>query len=190
MVQVENKYGSYGEDHVYTAGLRDILRAYFEVPLYTNNGGEAPGVLAAINGNPWSGFAAREKYITDKSEVGPLMDGEYYTLAPDFWGVDNVQNTTVGRPGQIAQFVTDLDYVLGSNNSISLHMFHGGTNSASRTVPSGRILRPASLRVMITGPRWMRAGTRMICIPLCGIRFPSMSRRAASPNLPIICLVS
>ncbi|KAI0098694.1 family 35 glycoside hydrolase [Nemania sp. FL0031] len=136
MVQVENEYGSYGEDHVYTTGLRDILRANFEVPLYTNDGGvdwtlaggEVDEVLAEIDGDPWSGFAAREKYITRESELGPLMDGEYYTLAPDFWGADNVHNTTVGRPGQIAQFVTDLDYVLGANNSISLYMFHGGTN--------------------------------------------------------------
>ncbi|KAI0412456.1 family 35 glycoside hydrolase [Xylaria grammica] len=136
MVQVENEYGSYGEDHVYTTGLRDILRNNFDVPLYTNDGGvdwtlaggEVPEVLAEIDGDPWSGFAAREKYITTESELGPLMDGEYYTLAPDFWGADNVHNTTVGRPGQIAQFVTDLDYVLGANNSISLYMFHGGTN--------------------------------------------------------------
>ncbi|KAI3322572.1 glycoside hydrolase family 35 protein [Xylariaceae sp. AK1471] len=136
MVQVENEYGSYGEDHVYTSGLRDILRRNFEVPLYTNDGGvdwtlsggEVPGVLAEIDGDPWSGFAAREKYITEQSELGPLMDGEYYTLAPDFWGADNVHNTTVGRPSQIAQFVTDLDYVLGANSSISLYMFHGGTN--------------------------------------------------------------
>ncbi|KAI1421556.1 family 35 glycoside hydrolase [Xylaria sp. FL1777] len=136
MVQVENEYGSYGEDHVYTTGLRDILRKNFEVPLYTNDGGvdwtlaggEVPEVLAEIDGDPWSGFAAREKYITSESELGPLMDGEYYTLAPDFWGADNVHNTTIGRPGQIAQFVTDLDYVLGANNSISLYMFHGGTN--------------------------------------------------------------
>ncbi|KAI0434437.1 family 35 glycoside hydrolase [Xylaria sp. FL1042] len=136
MVQVENEYGSYGEDHVYTTGLRDILRDNFEVPLYTNDGGvdwtlaggEVPEVLAEIDGDPWSGFAAREKYVTTESELGPLMDGEYYTLAPDFWGADNVHNTTVGRPQQIAQFVTDLDYVLGANNSISLYMFHGGTN--------------------------------------------------------------
>ncbi|KAI1178652.1 family 35 glycoside hydrolase [Nemania sp. FL0916] len=136
MVQVENEYGSYGEDHVYTTGLRDILRENFDVPLYTNDGGvdwtlaggEVPGVLAEIDGDPWSGFAARDKYITDESELGPLMDGEYYTLAPDFWGANNVHNTTVGRPSQITQFVTDLDYVLGANNSISLYMFHGGTN--------------------------------------------------------------
>ncbi|KAI0008119.1 family 35 glycoside hydrolase [Xylariaceae sp. FL0662B] len=136
MVQVENEYGSYGENHDYTQGLRDILLANFEVPLYTNDGGvdwtlkggEVPGVLAEIDGDPWSGFAARDQYITDPSELGPLLNGEYYTLAPDFWGSENPHNTSVGRPSQIEQFVKDLDYVLGANNSISLYMFHGGTN--------------------------------------------------------------
>ncbi|KAI0137978.1 glycoside hydrolase family 35 protein [Hypoxylon sp. NC0597] len=136
MVQVENEYGSYGEDHNYTQGLRDILLENFEVPLYTNDGGvewtlkggEVPGVLAEIDGDPRSGFAARDRYITDPTELGPLLDGEYYTFAPDFWGSGNPHNTAVGRPSQIQQFVSDLDYVLGANNSISLYMFHGGTN--------------------------------------------------------------
>ncbi|KAI1389448.1 glycoside hydrolase family 35 protein [Hypoxylon trugodes] len=136
MVQVENEYGSYGEDHNYTQGLRDILKENFEVPLYTNDGGvdwtlrggEVPGVLAEIDGDPRSGFAARDRYITDPTELGPLLDGEYYTFAPDYWGPGNKHNTAVGNPSQIQQFVSDLDYVLGANNSISLYMFHGGTN--------------------------------------------------------------
>ncbi|KAI1662766.1 glycoside hydrolase family 35 protein [Daldinia decipiens] len=136
MVQVENEYGSYGEDHTYTQGLRDILLENFEVPLYTNDGGvdwtlkggEVPGVLAAIDGDPRSGFAARDQYVTDPTELGPLLDGEYYTSGPDYWGSENLHNTAVGNPSQIQQYVNDLDYVLGENNSISLYMFHGGTN--------------------------------------------------------------
>ncbi|KAL7623340.1 hypothetical protein AAE478_007021 [Parahypoxylon ruwenzoriense] len=136
MVQVENEYGSYGEDHEYMQALRDILRENFEVPLYTNDGGvdwtlrggEVPGVLAAIDGDPRSGFAARDRYITDPSELGPLLDGEYYTFGPDFWGSENVHQTSEGRPSQVQRFVEDLDYVLEANNSISLYMFHGGTN--------------------------------------------------------------
>ncbi|KAI1442654.1 glycoside hydrolase family 35 protein [Annulohypoxylon stygium] len=136
MVQVENEYGSYGTDHNYTQGLRDILKRNFEVPLYTNDGGvdwtlaggEVPGVLAEIDGDPRSGFAARDRYITDVTELGPLLDGEYYTFAPDFWGSANAHNTAVGNPSQIQALVSDLDFVLGANNSISLYMFHGGTN--------------------------------------------------------------
>ncbi|KAI0881803.1 glycosyl hydrolases family 35-domain-containing protein [Annulohypoxylon maeteangense] len=136
MVQVENEYGSYGTDHGYTRALRDVLRGVFEVPLYTNDGGvewtlaggEVPGVLAAIDGDPRSGFAARDRYITDQSELGPLLDGEYYTTGPDFWGSANTHTTAVGNPSLIRQYVEDLDFVLGAGSSISLYMFHGGSN--------------------------------------------------------------
>ncbi|KAI1805184.1 glycoside hydrolase family 35 protein [Daldinia bambusicola] len=136
MVQVENEYGSYGEDHEYTRRLRDILRDNFEVPLYTNDGGvewtlrggEVPGVLAEIDGDPRSGFAARDRYIREPGELGPLLDGEYYTTGPDFWGSGSPHNTGAGDPAQIQRYVDDLDFVLGANNSISLYMFHGGTN--------------------------------------------------------------
>ena len=36
MVQVENEYGSYGTDHKYTAALRNIFQANFDVPLFTD----------------------------------------------------------------------------------------------------------------------------------------------------------
>lgn len=138
MIQVENEYGSYGDDHNYTAALRDILRANFEgMTLYTNDGGvnwtleggEVPTVLAEIDGDPSSGFKARQMYVTDPTELGPLLDGEYYTWAPDQWGSYNPHNTTVGNPADVEQFVKDLDFVLGNSSaSISLYMFHGGTN--------------------------------------------------------------
>lgn len=136
MVQVENEYGSYGSNHNYTLAVRDILLRNFDVPLYTNDGGveftliggTVPDVLAEIDGDPSSGFRARNEYITDPSKLGPLLDGEYYTLAPDTWGSSNTHNTVDGNPSTVDQFVKDLSYVLGSNNSISLYMFHGGTN--------------------------------------------------------------
>ena len=137
MVQVENEYGSFGDDHQYIAALRDILRQNFDVPLYTNDGGvdwtleggSIPGALAEVDGDPSSGFNARMLYINDTSELGPLLDGEYYTWAPDQWGSHNPHNTTVGNPKDVQQFVKDIDYVLGNMSaSISFYMVHGGTN--------------------------------------------------------------
>ncbi|KAF2095337.1 putative beta-calactosidase [Rhizodiscina lignyota] len=138
MIQVENEYGSFGDEHNYTSALRDMLRENFEgMTLYTNDGGvdwtleggEVHTVLAEIDGDPTSGFKSRELYINDTTELGPLLDGEYYTWAPDQWGSYNPHNTTVGNPADVEQFVKDLDYVLGNQSaSISLYMFHGGTN--------------------------------------------------------------
>lgn len=67
-----------------------------------------------------SGFAARDRYITDPTKLGPLLDGEYYTLAPDTWGSENPHNTA--KDTDVARFVQDLDWVLGANNSISLYV--------------------------------------------------------------------
>lgn len=89
---------------------------------WTLAGGQVPGVLAETDGDPKAGFAARDEFITDPSELGPLLDGEYYTYAPDYWGSNNPHNTVVGNPAQVARFVDDLDYVLGANNSISLYV--------------------------------------------------------------------
>lgn len=138
MVQVENEYGSFGDNHNYTSALRDILRTNFEgMTLYTNDGGvdwtlkggEVPNVLAEIDGDPVSGFRARGMYITNPTELGPLLDGEYYTWAPDQWGSYNNHNATVEDSAEVTQFVRDIDFVLGNSSaSISLYMFHGGTN--------------------------------------------------------------
>ncbi|KAJ9224600.1 CAZyme family GH35 [Paecilomyces variotii] len=139
MVQVENEYGSYGDNHNYTASMRDILRRNLDhgTILYTNDGGvqldleggNVPDVLAEIDGDPASGFEARDTYISDRSELGPLLDGEYYTLAPDQWGSNATHNDPEeGDQNNIEGFVKDLDFILGGNNSISLYMFHGGTN--------------------------------------------------------------
>lgn len=89
---------------------------------WTLAGGSVPGVLAETDGDPQSGFAARDEFITDPSQLGPLLDGEYYTWAPDTWGSENTHNTVVGNPSQVAQFVDDLDFVLSANNSISLYV--------------------------------------------------------------------
>jgi hypothetical protein len=136
MVQVENEYGSYGANHNYTAALRDILLDNYDVPLYTNDGsedwtlfdGSVPGVLAEIDGGPTYGFPARDLYITDPDQLGPLLDGEYYTLAPDNWGANVAHQTTVGNPDLVEGFESDMNFVLNASNSISLYMFHGGTN--------------------------------------------------------------
>lgn len=89
---------------------------------WTLAGGSVPGVLAETDGDPTSGFAARDEYITDSSMLGPLLDGEYYTFAPDTWGSKNAHNTVGGNPSQVAQFVSDLNFVLAANNSISLYV--------------------------------------------------------------------
>lgn len=155
MVQVENEYGSYGEDHKYTAAVRDIVRENFEVVLYTNDGGGAdwtlkggqiPGVLAAVDGGAYA-LPSRDEFITDESSLGPLLNGgslnapypsldntlnlflEYYTWTFDIWGSHNPHNTIETNEAAVQQILEDIPYHLSNwSASISFYMVHGGTN--------------------------------------------------------------
>lgn len=137
MVQVENEYGSYGDNHRYIAALRDMFKAAFGLPLYTNDGGsqsmleggQIPGALAETDGNsPQGGFAARDKYVTEPSSLGPQLDGEYYITWLDQWGSERPYQTDVGNAVQTKKIQSDLEWILAHNGSFSIYMFHGGTN--------------------------------------------------------------
>ncbi|KAJ5655948.1 hypothetical protein N7507_007898 [Penicillium longicatenatum] len=136
MAQVENEYGSYGDDHVYISALRDMMSQAYGVPLYTNDGGQKsmliggqiPGALAETDGSPQTGFAARNEYVTDPSSLGPQLDGEYYVTWLDQWASNYTHETDVGNTDAITQVTSDLDWILKNDSSFSIYMFHGGTN--------------------------------------------------------------
>lgn len=125
MVQVENEYGSYSNDKVYLDALRKaILDAGFNAPLMTcDGGGQMPagyleGALPTING------AVGEDIITtvDKFQKGgPYFVAEFYPAWFDVWGK---RHSKVDLKNPTAQ----LDWMLAHNVSVSLYMFHGGTN--------------------------------------------------------------
>ena len=135
MAQIENEYGSYGSDHGYMEAIRDIMTDAFDITLYTNDGGygpdivggSLPGTLAETDGDPKSGFAARDQYA-DPSSLGPQLDGEYYITWLDLWASNSTYETDVGSPSAIASIQQDLGWTLANNHSFSIYMFHGGTN--------------------------------------------------------------
>lgn len=47
----------------------------------------------------------------------PLLDGEYYTIAPDNWGANVPHQTTVGFPSLVEGIVSDVEFVLNASNS-------------------------------------------------------------------------
>ncbi|KAJ3497436.1 hypothetical protein NLG97_g1904 [Lecanicillium saksenae] len=136
MTQLENEYGSFGKDKEYLAALAAILRDNFDVFLYTNDGGgqsyleggQLHGVLAVIDGDSKTGFAARDKYVTDPTSLGPQLNGEYYITWIDQWGSDYPHQQISGSQASIDKAVEDLDWTLAGNYSFSIYMFHGGTN--------------------------------------------------------------
>ncbi|KAJ5515781.1 hypothetical protein N7527_007341 [Penicillium freii] len=136
MVQIENEYGSYGSDHEYLGALKDIFTAAFDVPFYTNDGGtqamleggQISGVLAETDGDVYDGFAARDKYVTDPTSLGPQLDGEYYITWLDQWASNYTHKSNVGDKEATDKITKDIKWLINNNGSFNLFMFHGGTN--------------------------------------------------------------
>lgn len=128
LMQVENEYGSYGDETAYLAALRDEMRRDgVTVPLIHSDGpagdmladGEAPGTLATAN---FGSKAAEQLGVLRRHlKEGPLMCTEFWVGWFDAWG-DKAHHTTL--PADCAK---ELDDIL-ARGSVNIYMFHGGTN--------------------------------------------------------------
>lgn len=127
-VQVENEYGSFGNDKAYLARIRDALKdaGLEEAMLYTADGGDQlpdgtlPDLPAVVNFAP--GEAKAEFAKLQRFRPGaPVMSGEYWDGWFDHWGEKHHDTNT----GQQAQ---ELDWILSQGYSINLYMVHGGTS--------------------------------------------------------------
>lgn len=125
MVQVENEYGSYGNDKEYIGKIRDYLKeGGFDVPLFTCDGPTQlkkdvrEDVFSVVNfgSDPEKSF----KSLKDIRPKGPMMCGEYYPGWFDSWG----QAHHTGESGRIC---TELSWMLDHRASFSIYMVHGGT---------------------------------------------------------------
>lgn len=127
-VQVENEYGSFGDDHAYMEGLKKLLQTTGMAPavLYTADGpekianGALPELPAVINfgtGEAKPSFAVLDRLRPD----GPHMSGEYWAGWFDHWGEKH--HETSGE-----KEAAELEWMLGQGYSISMYMFHGGTS--------------------------------------------------------------
>jgi len=127
-VQVENEYGSYGDDAAYLSWLRDALveRGVTEL-LYTADGptdlmldgGSIPGVLATAT----FGSKAREASELLRSRRGgePFLCAEFWNGWFDHWGELHHVRTVLSADAT-------LDEILDAGGSVSIYMAHGGTN--------------------------------------------------------------
>lgn len=127
-VQIENEYGSYGDDQAY---LQEVKKIYEEnevdVCLFTSDGpgyfmlsgGTIPGVLATVNfgSNPKGNFELLRKFQPD----APLMCTEYWNGWFDHWYEKHHKRDSADT----AQVYREM---LEMGASVSFYMFHGGTN--------------------------------------------------------------
>lgn len=125
MVQVENEYGSRGDDTAYMGDLRQgLIDAGFNVPLFDCDPpndlkkGHRSDVFPVVNfgSDPRGGF----KTLREILPQGPLMCGEFYPGWFDTWGEPH-------HFGNTPRYLADLQYMLANGESFSIYMVHGGT---------------------------------------------------------------
>lgn len=127
-LQIENEYGSYGNDKSYLNFLRRaMIDRGMDVPLFTSDGSEdymlqggtLPGTLATLNfgSKPEQAFAQLRKYRPE----GPLVCMEYWNGWFDHWGDEH-------HVRGYEDVVDVLDRILAMGASVNFYMFHGGTN--------------------------------------------------------------
>lgn len=128
MMQIENEYGSYGNDKDYLRALEEMIRDNgITVPLFTSDGpndqmlgfGTLPHILKTVNfgSNAQNQFAKLREYQPE----GPLMCMEFWNGWFDHWGEDHHTR----KPEDAAQA---LEEILEQDASVCFYMFHGGTN--------------------------------------------------------------
>jgi len=129
MIQVENEYGSYGNDREYMQELKRIIRkAGFDVELFTSDGpahyllesGTLEDAVPVVNfgGNPKSAFEELDKFRKDI----PHMCGEFWCGWFTHWRDEKWGSADWERQKK------ELQWMLENNKSFNLYMFHGGTN--------------------------------------------------------------
>ena len=131
LVQVENEYGSFGDDHEYMEQIRQMLvdAGFTKSVLYTADGaeeveaGSLPELPVGINfGGGDAGEAQHEFEILKKLRPnGPFLNSEFWDGWFDHWG--SKHGVTNG-----ANEAANLDWMLRQGYSVSLYMFHGGTS--------------------------------------------------------------
>ncbi len=127
MVQVENEYGSYGNDKTYLEALKDMwVNNGIKVPFYTADGptafmldaGHIAGTAVGLDsGSSDEDFAAAAK----ADPTAPSFSSETYPGWLTHWGEKWAGADT-------ADIRKDLTYLLKNKKSFNLYVVHGGTN--------------------------------------------------------------
>ena len=133
MFQVENEYGSYGEEKAYLKAVAKLMRKYgLTAPFFTSDGPWRACLRAGslieedilVTGNFGSraseNFAQMKEFFDENGKQWPLMCMEFWDGWFNRWDDEVIRRD----PEELAQAVMET-IELGS---INLYMFHGGTN--------------------------------------------------------------
>ncbi|MER0123470.1 beta-galactosidase family protein [Streptococcus sp. ZJ100] len=133
MFQVENEYGSYGEEKAYLRAIADLMRKYgLTAPFFTSDGPWRATLRAGtlieddilVTGNFGSkaaeNFDQLQSFFDEHGKKWPLMCMEFWDGWFNRWGDEVIRRD----PDELAVAVMNTI----ERGSINLYMFHGGTN--------------------------------------------------------------
>lgn len=132
-MQVENEYGTYGNDKVYLRHLADGMKVRgIDSFLFTSDGprdiclqgGTLPDIFKTVN----FAFEAKEAFakLREYQPEGPLMVMEFWSGWFDHWGEPH--HISEDGSDSIQRSLDTLDEILALGASVNFYMFHGGTN--------------------------------------------------------------
>ena len=127
MIQIENEYGSYGNDRGYMAALKKIWeRCDIDVPFFTGDGpttymleaGTLPGCAVGLDsGSDEADFELARKM----NPAVPVFSSETYPGWLTHWGEDWARPDT-------ASLLREVKFLMDTGKSFNLYVIHGGTN--------------------------------------------------------------
>lgn len=133
MMQIENEYGSFGNDKKYLSIIKSLMTKYgCNVPLFTSDGVLdemlESGTLCSEGVIPTGNFGSDSKlqmknlgeFICKSNIEAPLMCMEFWIGWFNSWG----KEITKRSPKEIADELKDILDV----GSVNIYMYHGGTN--------------------------------------------------------------
>ena len=128
MMQIENEYGSYGDDHEYLEAYRQCYVDHgFTIPLFTADGntphhlssGTLPGVMACVDGRCHPARLVKE--LNDFNPDNPPFVMELWNGVAFHWQEQCREHLAEDVRGDIKE-------ALANGVNFNLYMFHGGTN--------------------------------------------------------------
>jgi beta-galactosidase len=127
MLQIENEYGSYGNDRIYMQKLADMwTERGINIPFYTSDGptpymleaGTVPGCAVGLDsGSDQECFDTAARVVPDT----PLFSGETYPGWLTHWGEEWAKTDT-------ADILKEVKFLMDTKKSFNLYVIHGGTN--------------------------------------------------------------
>ena len=127
MIQVENEYGSYGNDREYMKELKNIwVRNDIGVPFFTGDGpttymleaGTLPGCAVGLD----SGSSEKDFELARRMNPGvPVFSSETYPGWLTHWG------EAWARP-DTAALLREVKFLMDNRKSFNFYVIHGGTN--------------------------------------------------------------